>query len=171
MFKKHVSLAAVVVLLLIFVSNVSFAQQQEETKYGIGLQFSFPAWGLSGMIDLKEDVSIQGIFGLFGDLTTIAGRGLYRFRQEPYWNIYGYGMLGIWSYPYTELEGWSWEEKTETTLGFGVGVGIEYNWQAWDEELPPIWYNAEFGIGSVNFDKANYNFSTMMLGAGAHYKF
>ena len=170
MFKKF-SLEGVVISILLLVSSVAFAQEEKETKFGIGFQSSFPAYGISGMLDVGPNISVQGILGAFGDLKTFAGRGIYRFRKEPYWNTYGYGMIGVWSYPWYKWEGWNFVEKTETTMGFGAGVGIDYNWQGWSPDLPPIWWNLELGIGMVEFEDADYNFSTIMFGVGVHYRF
>lgn len=92
--RKCISLfiTTVAVSFFLLVSDVAFAQEQKETKFGIGFQSTFPAWGLSGMMDVNDKVSVQGILGAFGDLNIYAGRGIYRFRKEPMWNTYGYGM-------------------------------------------------------------------------------
>ena len=169
MFKKYFGLLVVVVSL--FVSSAAFAQEE---KFGIGVQFTFPAWGVSGMMDVTDKTSIQGILGLIGDLKMYAGRGIYRFRKEPYWNVYGYGMIGAWSYTGYKIgydSNFNVEKTTETALGFGVGVGIEYTWRAWIPELPPIFWNIEIGFGRVKFDEVDYNFSTFMIGTGVHYRF
>ena len=170
-----------VLTLLFFVSSsVVFAQGEPnstsqaavETKYGVGFQSSFPAYGISGMVDANDALSAQGIIGFFGNLKTFAGRGLYRFRKESNWNIYGYGMTGAWSYTGFRVgEAFAIEETTETVLGFGAGAGIEYDWRAWNAELPPVVWNLELGVGVVDFDQVNYNFSTLLLGAGVHYRF
>jgi hypothetical protein len=135
----------------------------ERTKYGVGFQGSFPASGLSGMLDLTDEFTAQAIVGFFGNLNTFAGRGLYKFQREDFWNLYGYGMLGAWHYSIGSL--------SETVLGFGLGAGVEYDWRAFNSELPPIFFNLELGIGFVDFDKVPFNFSTLMIGAGLHYRF
>ena len=157
--------------MLLLVSNIAFAQGEKETKFGIGFQSSFPAWGISGMMDVADNVSVQGILGAFGDLKTYAGRGIYRFRKEPKWNTYGYGMIGAWSYPWYKWEGWNLVEETETTIGFGAGVGIEYDWRAWMPDLPPVWWNLKIGVGMIEFEEADYDLSTFMVGCGGHYRF
>jgi len=153
--------------------NVVFAEENADTRYGVGFQSSWPAWGLSGMFDVNEDISVQGILGFIGDLKTYAGRGLYRFRKEDGWNAYGYGLIGAWSYTGIKFTGYSFEETTETVMGFGAGVGIEYDWRNWmgNSDLPPIMWNVELGIASVSFDEVDYDFSTFMFGVGAHYRF
>ena len=180
--KINIDLLTRIVLILVILPAMVLAQDtpanqppplnMKETKYGVGYQGTFPANGLSGMMDVNENITAQAIFGLFGDLKTYAGRGLYRFRKEAYWDMYGYGMIGAWSYTGLEVgAGLTLKKTTETVLGFGAGVGIEYDWRGWDAKLPPIFWNLELGIGMVNFDKVDYNFSTLLLGAGIHYRF
>ncbi len=172
MFKKKLfSLGGVVILLFLLVASVAFTEEEKETKFGIGFQGSFPAWGISGMMDVADNISVQGIVGLMGDLKMYAGKGIYKFRKEPYWNAYGYGTIGRWSYPGYKWEEWDLVEITETTMGFGVGVGIEYDWRGWDPKLPPIFGNVEIGFGKVEFDEVDYDFSTLMWGGGLHYRF
>ncbi len=151
------------------------AEVSRRTKFGVGFQSTFPVWGISGMMDMNEKISLQGILGLLGGLKMCSGKGIYRFRREPYWNTYGYGMIGAWWYSYRELEGWTWKEKTETALGLGGGVGIEYNWQAlWGPDLPPIWWNLEVGLGVLKFELGwlgRLDYSGLWLGCGGHYRF
>ncbi|GAB4370747.1 MAG: hypothetical protein Kow0042_13140 [Calditrichia bacterium] len=169
-----------VVFLVLSVAGVVFAQEKpgaeikadKETKYGVGFQATFPAYGISGMMDINEMISAQGIVGFFGNLNTYAVRGLYRFQQKNFWDLYGYGMVGAWSYTGLKVSnGSKLEETTETVLGFGAGVGIEYDWRGWNSELPPLFWNLELGLGFANFDAVDYNFSTLLFGAGVHYRF
>jgi hypothetical protein len=136
-----------------------------EGRFGVGFQSSYPAWGLSGTYDVNEDISAQAILGFFGNLQTYAGRGVYRFQQEEQWNLYGYGLLGIWRYSFSAFG----ISESESAVGFGLGAGLEYDWRAWNETLPPIYWNIELGLGIVDMD--HYNFSTIMIGAGLHYRF
>ena len=97
--------------------------------------------------------------GVFTDL----GESLCGMPMDMEW-------LGMWRYPYSKWDAnGNWVEETETAMGFGAGGGIEYNWQAFAPDLPPIWWNLEAGIGSVPLDY--YNFSAFMIGLGAHYRF
>lgn len=162
----------VVSLLVVTVSAVSAGEGIERTRFGIGFQASFPAWGFSGVADLTDQVAVQGIFGFFGDLRTYAGRGLYRFSRKDYWNVYGYAAVGSFSYTGLSIDDdWTWDEKTETVVGFGAGVGLEYDWRAWSPNLPPMAFNLELGAGSVKFEEVDYNFSSMMIGVGLHFRF
>jgi len=168
----------VAILLLLFVSSVALAQEKNEqekreTKFGVGMQACFPAWGISGMMDVGDNISAQGIFGIFGDLKTYAVRGIYRFRKESYWNVYGYGMIGGWSYTCTleiiYMGSVSTQKETDTAIGFGAGAGIGVDWRILSPKLPPIEWNLEIGLARVGLE--NYDFSTITFGTGLHYRF
>lgn len=155
-------------------------QEEKKTKFGIGFQVSYPAWGISGMLDVTPNVSIQGILGPLGDLKTYAGRGIYKFKKGPYWNAYGYGMLGAWSYqPVADFYSggllyMGTKGETETIVGFGAGAGIEYDWRglgAGFSDLPPIWWSTEIGLGKLDFKKSEQDYSGIWFGVGAHYRF
>ena len=163
------------ILVTMLISNNMFAQESDQTekgKFGIGFQSSFPVWGGSIMLNLSEQTSIQGMLGFFGDLKTYGGRFLYRFTNKQYSNTYGYGLLGAFSYTGLKIgENYSLEKTKETVFGFGAGLGVEYSWQMWLPDLPPIWWNLEIGFGSVKFEEVDYDFSAFMVGAGFHYYF
>jgi len=168
---RHV-ITAVAVVALFLQFGTAGAQGENRGKFGVGFQSSFPAWGVSGMMDISNNMALQGILGAFGDLKLYGGRGIYRFRQEQRWNTYGYGLIGAWSYKGIEIDSnFTWKETTETVVGFGAGVGVEYDWRAWVPGLPPIWSNLEIGFGRTKFEEVDYDFSTFMLGAGFHYRF
>ncbi len=176
-FKKHIMVSAI--LLIILISSVSvFAQKNQEekkTKFGIGLQNLSPAWGISGMLDITPDMSIQGIIDPLGNLKMYTGKGIYRFKKGPSWSAYGYGMAGAWShYPYYDVVGWNVVKKTETIVGFGAGAGIEYDWRGLSADFsnfPLIWWNIEIGLGKIDFKKSGVDFSGIMIGGGLHYRF
>jgi hypothetical protein len=171
MLKKHFYLSTVI-MLLFAVSGAASPQEPTRGRVGIGFQTSFPAWGLSGVLDITDKLSVQGIFGVIGDFKTFAGRGIFRFKTEPYWNPYGYGTIGAWRYTGWEIgDDWSLDETTEMATGFGGGLGLEYNWQAWSSKLPPLWWNLELGFSTVEFEEVDFNFSALTVGAGVHFRF
>lgn len=172
-FKKCFNLVAV--FLIILISSVSVLAQQKQVGFqsltsGLGLSPSW--WGISAIADVTPNVSIQVILNPLGDLNKMlytgayAGRGIYRFIKKTYWNAYGYGMLGAWSYLTDSL---NLKEKTGIEIMdiiFGPGAGIEYNWKALYSKLPSIAWNLEVGLGMVNFKGID-----IITGAGAHYRF
>lgn len=173
---KRLIVIAISVLLTLPMAAQAQGEQDEtegteiETyRYGAGFQGSFPASGLSGMMNITDDVAVQAILGVFGNLRTLAGRGLYKFQKEDFWDLYGYGMIGAWSYQGFAIA--DNNRQRETVLGLGAGAGFQYDWRAFYPEFPPILWNIELGIGFVDFKEVNYNFSTIIFGAGLHYRF
>ncbi len=144
--------------------QVQIVDPVQPFRYGVGFQGTFPAWGISGTMMFTDEITGQLILGPFGYLQTYAARGLYQFRDETYWDLYGFGMLGLWTYNY----GFN-RQSTESSLGLGAGAGIQYDWRAWNDELPPIYWNVELGLGYVNLDR--YNFGSVLFGTGVHYRF
>ena len=168
--------ACLVVFVVLFFSvlGVTFGQSACPTDFGIGVQAAFHSFGISGILDVANKVSIQAILGFFGDLKSYGGRLLYRFNKEEFWNVYGFGMLGAWSY--TGLStgaNLSRSTTTETVFGFGAGAGVEYNLEGLTHKfIPffPLYINLEIGFGAVNFKQVAYNFSPLMVGAGVHFR-
>jgi len=121
-------------------------------------------YGLSGKYDVTNKVTAQAIVGVWGyaDLTSITGRGIYKFKQKDYYNLYGYGSATSWS--------WDNGYNKETVVGFGAGGGIEYDIRGLDQSLPPIFLNADLGIQYANFSYYG-GFGGVGLGLGVHYKF
>jgi len=171
--KKTVAIA---ILTMFLVPSLLQAQEQQDTteteierfRYGVGFQGTFPASGISGMMRVTDDIQIQAIAGIFGGIRTFSGRGLYTFQEERYWDLYGYGMIGAWSY-----RGWTsiQNRRTETVLGLGAGAGFQYDWRAFVPDFPPIAWNLELGLIYADFKEVNYSLSTIMIGAGVHYRF
>lgn len=164
------------ILSIFLVPGVLLAQEQQNTtdteiehfRYGVGFQGTFPASGISGMMSITDQISIQAIAGIFGSVRTLSGRGLYKFQEDQYWDLYGYGMIGAWSY-----RGWtsSLNRSTETVLGLGAGAGFQYDWRAFVPDFPPIAWNLELGLIYADFNDINYSLSAIMIGAGVHYRF
>ncbi len=159
------------ILLVLLLSISANAQDSVKgKKYGLGWQSTFPVIGLSGKYVVNEKVSGQLILGFFGDLSTYGAKVNYKFNEKEHYNLYGFGMIGlfaytspVWNSSYTSLE-----DKTETALGFGAGAGLEY---FFTEFIPEVGWNLEIGFGSIKFDEVDYDFTSIMVGGGVHYYF
>lgn len=120
--------------------------------------------GISGKYDVTDKVTAQAIVGAWGynNLTSITGRGIYKFKTKDDYSLYGYGSLTSWT--------WDNGFDNETVFGFGAGGGIEYDIRRLDRNLPAIYLNADAGLQVASFK--NYgSFNTLGLGFGIHYKF
>ena len=144
----------------------SYAQDAEPaTRFGIGFQSSWPSYGISGLYDLSEQITLQGIIGAFGTVTNFGVRGLYRFQTEDKYDLYGFGTAGMWSYDYSV--------DTENVVGFGGGAGVELDWRRIltpeDNSFPPLFSSIDIGFVLANFE--HYDFSGVTIGGGFHYRF
>jgi len=148
------------------------AQAQEgESRFGIGFQSAFPAYGLSGLYDVNDRITAQAILGAFGTLTTISGRVLYNFQKEEKHALYGFGTTGLWRHSFRSVLGSS---DTESVVGFGGGAGVELNWRTIiddspDSTFPRLFSSIDIGFVAASFDF--YDFSGLVIGAGFHYRF
>lgn len=131
--------------------------------FGVGTATSWPAYGLSGTYRVNEQVTAEAILGLFGSVQSVAGRGWYRFKQDPTCDLYGFATAGMFRYDYIF--------DTESVLGFGGGAGIEFSWaKILDKpDFPPIYSNLDIGLVLANFE--HYNWSGLSFGGGLHYRF
>jgi hypothetical protein len=140
-------------------------QQQEKTRYGVGFQSAFPAYGVSAMMDVGDHIAVQGVLGAFGTVSTFAGRGIYRFQHNRTYNLYGFGTAGVWR--------WSSGPFSESSLGIGGGAGLELDWRnifaGNGTPFPPLMSSLDIGLTFANFD--SYSFNALTLGAGFHYRF
>jgi len=139
--------------------------QESDNKFGIGIQSSWPSYGLSGIYDMSDRITLQAVVGALGTVTNLSGRMNYRFDIREKYNFYGYGTAGLWSYDYTI--------DRENVVGFGGGAGIELDWRKIispeDNSFPPLYSSFDLGFVLANFDY--YNFSGFVMGGGLHYRF
>jgi len=157
---------------LLFFLSLAPATAQDSTaaagRYSIGLQSSWPTYGLSLQYHLNPKVTAEAVLGRSGTLTNVGGRVLYRYRRSDTNDVYGYGGVGLWRYSY------SLAELNETAVGGSVGIGAEAFLEqilgAEGEPFLPITLSAEIGLAFVQFE--NYNgFSALSYGGGVHYRF
>lgn len=144
--------------------------QEGDSRFGIGFQSSWPAYGISGLYDVNDRITAQAILGAFGTLTTVSGRVMYNFQKEPKHALYGFGTTGVWRHSYRSL-GLS---ETESSFAAGGGAGIELNWRAIVDDspqptFPRLYSSIDIGFVAASFDF--YDFSGLVLGAGLHYRF
>lgn len=167
------ALSLFMLLLLFLPTQHVMAQVGDETvgvqggRFGVGLTSSWPAYGVSGTLQLNQKMTAEAVLGFFGTVSNFSGRLWYRFRRDVKYDLYGYGSAGVYRYGYNVLG----VGGTENVLGLGGGAGIEAGLGKLfdDEDFPPIFVNAEVGLAFANFEY--YNFSAFIFGAGIHYRF
>ncbi|MEZ4702037.1 MAG: hypothetical protein R2834_17015 [Rhodothermales bacterium] len=139
-------------------------------RFGIGFASAWPAYGLSGTLQMSPTLTAEAVLGFFGPVTNVGGRIWYRFNRNENYDLYGYGGASI--YRYSTNLGILGGKVSESVIGAGVGAGIETGLPKLfkDEEFPPIFVNAELGLALATFDYYG-GFSTISLGLGIHYRF
>jgi hypothetical protein len=132
-------------------------------RYGLGVTSSWPAYGVSGTLQLTDKITAEAVLGFFGTVSNFGGRGWYRFNRNVNYDLYGYAGASLYH--------WGNQLYDESVLGLGGGVGIEAGLATLlnDETFPPIVVNAEVGMAFADFEY--YDFSSFVFGAGVHYRF
>jgi len=120
--------------------------------------------GLSAKYDMTDKVTTQIIGGFWGysGLTSFTGRGIYKFKEQNNYNLYGYGSVSSWR--------WNGYGYNETAFGFGGGAGAEYDIRGIDTSFIPLFVSLDLGVQVANFDRYG-GFGGLGLGLGIHYKF
>jgi hypothetical protein len=135
----------------------------------LGVQSSSPSTGFSIKSDISNKATIQGIVDFMGEEKNYSFRGIFKFKQKPFYNIYGFGEIGVWSWDrrYTR------NNLDETVIGYGVGVGVDYDLRGLDIDFIPLFINFELNYYQIDFENEHYNYydDDLGLGLGLHYKF
>lgn len=125
-------------------------------KYAVGLQSGFTGTGVSGKYFMSDKMAANLIVsGGFG-FSTLTGRGLFTFAEEDVFDVYGIGEVGMWI-----LSG------ADTYFSLGAGVGVVADWSHWIEDVEPIYWNLEIGVGSA----LGYTYTPIRASIGVHYRF
>ena len=156
------SIVAILIVLLSVGTALAQNNQQDPTYVqngAIGFFIGYPVGGITGIYNPNAQLGFQGIADLFGNRQSLIARILYRFVTRERTNTYGYGMLG----------GFEGIDDDSFGLGFGAGAGVEYSWQSFSEDLPPIWGSAELGFTS--WDSIGGTTTRITFSAGIYYYF
>lgn len=127
-------------------------------RLGGGLQFVFPEFGYSAILNLNKTSALQGMF-IYNDYALIyGGKYIHRFLRRPTHNLYAYGVIGHFSF-FTD----SWE--LISTPGVIGGVGLEFTTSDFISNLK---YNLEIGYSTVGSPWAPSG-PSIVYGGGIHF--
>lgn len=135
-----------------------------EGNLGVGLQLTWPTYGLSGMFDVSDNISVQGVVGTAGYGLALTGRGLYRLARQELFRPYAYGEAGMW----TGYGGWG------TVPNFGAGAGVEVDIRQFIVDGPPIYAAFEAGLNMTIYSDSflgSGSFTRFQMGPSVHYRF
>ena len=173
--KQAVSAVFLLLLLVLFTSQSSAAQELASMddaptiglqggKFGVGFSSAYPSYGPSGTLQLNEKITVEAILGFLGVINNYGGRVWYRFKIDQTFDLYAVGGVNAFRF--------SNRFFNENVIGFSVGAGAESGLQALldDPEMPPVFFNAELGLGFANFNRYG-GFNLLSFGVGVHYRF
>ena len=139
-------------------SSAATAKPMKNGKFGVGAQLSFPTGGISVKKEMSDTLTAQVTIGGGGYYTIIGGRGLFKFKKEPDYDIYGFGGLAYINWKFLGL--------SESSVGFGAGAGMEY------DVTKEITVNGELGYYGASFGNGfTGSYDGIGFGLGAHYWF
>ena len=142
----------------ILVSGAATAKPLKNGKFGVGVQLSFPTGGISVKKEMSDTLTAQATLSGGGAYTIFGGRGLFKFKKDAAYDIYGFGGLAYIN--------WKLLGLSESTFGYGAGAGIEY------DITKDITVNGELGYYGASFgDTFTGTYGGVGFGLGAHYWF
>jgi len=124
-------------------------------KYAIGTQLGVLGAGLSGKMKLNDKLTGQAVLSSLGTLTSLSGRGLFKFKEQKEFNLFGAGEVGMWA------------NSDKVGLSLGASIGVETNWQNFVDDIFPLWWSAEIGVGLT----PGHTYTPVRSQIGIHYRF
>jgi len=112
---------ALIAVAMLGLSTQANASELSNKNLYAGFQSSWPSHGLSVKMDFTDKITGQAVVGFLGALNNYSVRGLYKFKQESFYSMYGFGSLGLWTWD-SDYADW----KDESVLGIGGGAGFEF---------------------------------------------
>jgi hypothetical protein len=153
--------------------------------FGVGLNYTFPASGLSARFGINDNLKGQVSFGFrnYSDIETTArlisiGAEIdYAFEEKKgglgYWFPFAYGSLGQSTYTSeytgTPIPGYNMDafDYKFSWVGWSVGGGIELFPEFLGGDVGVNW---KLGLGSLGSFGLNYGTTTgLIYGGGIHY--
>lgn len=142
----------------LFTANSSVAAE----GISVGLQGGLNSSGPSLRYSVSETLTLQGVIGALGTVTSVSGRGLVYFRETENLDFYYFGGL-----QYVNVDTFF---GSENVFGLSVGVGLDYDIRNAVPEAPPLIFSGEVGASFASFDNFN-GFNLFNIGLGVHYLF
>jgi hypothetical protein len=170
---KTIIQPAVLALLLIFTFTVSVNAQETKRTFGVGLQASFPTYGLSAKYAITDASVVQATIAPFGvssggssaSLTFYGLRYVHRFPGEdgtavvldPY--LFAGGGLINYKENNTAYGG---SKTSQSYFGYSAGGGVEAIFGN------AFGISAELGYGKLSFTDG-IAVNSLIFGVGLHY--
>ena len=142
-----------IAVLSMLVSLFLMGSAQATEKFAFGIQNGLASWGISGSYFVNDKLRGQVNVSNF----SLGGRGLFILQEKNKVDIYGVGEVGLW---YGSYDG----------VNMAAGAGVEVNWADFIEDIFPLYWNLELGVG-FSSGSAGYWGGPIRIGSGVHYRF
>jgi len=160
-----------IALALLCNSNLVKAQDGNR-KIGVGIQSSFPVYGISAKFAITDQILAQAIVAPFGassgtvgySLNFYGARGIYRFTDPDRTAVpYAFAGAGLIRSKFT----FGTTSTSANIMGWNLGVGVEF----FPNFLDNLGVSAELGYGSMSVGTGDVALRSMLWGGGLHYYF
>lgn len=154
-------------------SALQLSAQDGNRNIGVGIQSSFPTFGLSARVGITDQVMAQAIVapfsassGDFGYSVTFYGaRGIYRFTESDRTAVpYAFAGAGLIR---STLKMGSLGSTSSNMLGWNLGAGLEF----FPSFLDNLGASVELGYGAMNVGTTGISVAGVNYGVGIHYYF
>ena len=154
-------------------SAFQLSAQDGNRNIGVGIQSSFPTFGLSARVGITDQVMAQAIVapfsassGDFGYSVTFYGaRGIYRFTESDRTAVpYAFAGAGLIR---STLKMGSLGSTSSNMLGWNLGAGLEF----FPGFLDNLGASVELGYGAMNVGTTGISVAGVNYGVGIHYYF
>lgn len=152
--KRMIALAVMPVVLF---PSMTLAKSKTGSELAIGVETMWPTYGLSAKLEVDPLVTVQGTLGTFHSIKHLSGRVSYKFSTEPDYNLYSFGMAGL----YRDSD----DDLFDSKIGIGAGVGVEYDLSSYLSGMP-ITVDGELGVSFVDLEDKR---GEVAIGLGVHY--
>lgn len=152
---------------------LNLSAQDGNRTIGVGVQTSFPVYGLSARVAVTEQIVAQAIVAPFsgssGDfgysINFYGARGLYRFTEPDRTAVpYAYAGAGLIR---STINLGSLGSSSSNMLGWSLGAGVEF----FPGFLDNLGASAEIGYGAMNVGALGVSIAALNFGVGIHYYF
>ncbi|WP_126972010.1 hypothetical protein [Gynurincola endophyticus] len=161
----------IALLTVIICATFAVKAQDVNRNFGVGLQSSFPTFGLSAKYAITDQSVVQAIVSPFGigtwNRNYFAGRYLHRWLDAAdlgggiSLDPYAFGAIGLVTYKY---DYWGGYRESDSFVSFSFGGGAEVVLEK------HFGISAEIGLGQFGVSRTGGLFG-LVGGIGLHYYF
>jgi len=169
---KKLLINSILFYVLFFSIQITGQELSKSNTLGVGLAYTYPAYGISAKYNITETHAAQLIvggasYGFGTSSLALSGRYVYNFNEGGstfIYRPYTYGQLGYYNVRF-DFFGVS---DSFSTISFGIGGGVEFTLE---DFIDGLYFNTELGYVGGSLDNNIGSFAGISWGGGIHYRF